>query len=213
MRRIYSLMGAALLLGCTDASSSSTTAPRLTGAVVTGGASQDRAGFGNDNGEQRLILTMLSSDEEPLITNVTPNITVESPAHGQAHVRLSKDGQSMDFVLVVNDISNVVQAHIHMAPKGVNGGIVVWLFPSVTATTALTGPTGEHHGLLAQGTFTAANLRGALANQPLSALVAAIAAGNTYVNVHTNDGVAPTNTGPGDYPGGEVRGQLDRNGH
>jgi hypothetical protein len=30
----------------------------------------------------------------------------------------------------------------------------------------------------------------------------------TYVNVHTNDGVAPTNTGPGDFPGGEVRGQL-----
>ena len=32
--------------------------------------------------------------------------------------------------------------------------------------------------------------------------------GNAYVNVHTNDGVAPTNTGPGDFPGGEVRGQF-----
>jgi hypothetical protein len=32
--------------------------------------------------------------------------------------------------------------------------------------------------------------------------------GNTYVNVHTNDGVAPTNTGPGDFPGGEIRGQI-----
>jgi len=212
MRRVYSLMGAALLLGCADASTS-TTAPRVNGAVVTGGASQARGGFGDDHGEKRLILTMLSSDEEPLITNVTPNITVSSPAHGQAHVRLAKDGQSMDFVLVVNDISNVVQAHIHMAPKGVNGGIVVWLYPLVTSTTALTGPTGPHNGLLASGTFTAAHLRGALANQPLSALVAAIAAGNTYVNVHTNDGVAPANTGPGDYPGGEVRGQLDRNGH
>jgi hypothetical protein len=26
--------------------------------------------------------------------------------------------------------------------------------------------------------------------------------------VHTNDGVAPTNTGPGDFPGGEIRGQV-----
>jgi hypothetical protein len=26
--------------------------------------------------------------------------------------------------------------------------------------------------------------------------------------VHTNDGVAPTNTGPGDFPGGEIRGQI-----
>ena len=168
MRRIYSLMGAALLLGCTDASSSSTTAPRLTGAVVTGGASQDREGFGNDQGEQRLILTMLSSDEEPLITNVTPNITVESPAHGQAHVRLSKDGQSMDFVLVVNDISNVVQAHIHMAPKGVNGGIVVWLYPSVKGIAPLPGGGGPLGRILVSGTFSSADLRGALAGMTIA---------------------------------------------
>ena len=38
--------------------------------------------------------------------------------------------------------------------------------------------------------------------------LAAMRAGNTYVNVHTNDGAAPPNTGPGDFPGGEVRGQL-----
>ena len=213
MRRIYSLMGAAVLLGCSDASSTSTTAPRLTGAVVTGAASHDRKGFGDDHGEKRLILTKLSSDEEPLITTVTPNITVTSPGHGTAHVRLAKDGQSMDYVLVVNNVTNIVQAHIHMAAKGVNGPIVVWLYPSVTSTTALTGPTGHHTGLLAQGTFTAANLRGPLMNMPLSALVDAIAAGNTYVNVHTNDGVAPPNSGPGDFQGGEIRGQLDRNGH
>ena len=213
MRRVYSLMGAVLLVGCMDASSS-TTAPRLSGAVVTGGAAEDRQGFGNDHGEHRLILTKLSSDEEPPITNVTPNIIVQSPAHGTAHVRLAKDGQSMDFVLVVNDITNITQAHIHMGAKGVNGGIVVWLFPTVQSTAALTPPgTGPHSGLLAQGTFRASDLRGALVNQPLSALVAAIAAGNAYVNVHTNDGGATQNTGPGDFPGGEVRGQLDKNGH
>jgi hypothetical protein len=43
-------------------------------------------------------------------------------------------------------------------------------------------------------------------------LLDAIRAGLTYVNAHTNDGVAPTNTGPGDFPGGEIRGQLDRPG-
>jgi hypothetical protein len=32
--------------------------------------------------------------------------------------------------------------------------------------------------------------------------------GGAYVNIHTNDGVAPTNTGPGDFPGGEIRGQI-----
>ena len=33
-------------------------------------------------------------------------------------------------------------------------------------------------------------------------------AGKTYINVHTNDGVASTNTGPGDFPQGELRGQM-----
>jgi hypothetical protein len=33
-------------------------------------------------------------------------------------------------------------------------------------------------------------------------------AGNTYVNVHTDDGVAPPNTGQGDMASGEIRGQV-----
>ena len=198
MRRYYSLAGAVLLLGCMDAPAKST-APKLSGAVVTG-ASAER----NDN-PWNTIETKLSGDEE--------NPARATDAHGSGNVRLSKDGQSIDFVLVVNDIKNITQAHIHMAAKGVNGGIVVWLFPSVKATTALPGGGGEHHGILAEGTFTAADLRGALAGHPLSDLVAAIEAGNAYMNIHTDDGVAPGNTGPGDFPGGEVRGQLDRNGH
>jgi hypothetical protein len=31
--------------------------------------------------------------------------------------------------------------------------------------------------------------------------------------VHTNDGVDGPNTGPGDFPGGEIRGQLDDRRH
>jgi hypothetical protein len=38
---------------------------------------------------------------------------------------------------------------------------------------------------------------------PLADLVAAMEAGNTYANAHTNDGVDGVNTGPGDRPGGE----------
>ena len=42
----------------------------------------------------------------------------------------------------------------------------------------------------------------------LDAVVAALESGNAYVNVHTNDGVDPIDTGPGDFPGGEIRGQV-----
>ena len=32
--------------------------------------------------------------------------------------------------------------------------------------------------------------------------------GNAYVNLHTSDGVAPDNTGAGDFPGGEIRADI-----
>ena len=47
----------------------------------------------------------------------------------------------------------------------------------------------------------------------LAAVLAAMGSGATYVNVHTNDGVAPPNTGPGDFPGGEIRGQIRAGGN
>ena len=45
--------------------------------------------------------------------------------------------------------------------------------------------------MIAKGEVTAANLVGSLAGQPLQALIDQINAGNAYVNIHTNDGVAP----------------------
>lgn len=131
----------------------------------------------------------------------------ESRARGTAIFQLSADGTELSYRLIASNIQNVHMAHIHMGPAGVNAGIVVWLFPSTAAGPGPLG-SGRHDGVLATGTITAANLTGALAGQPLSALVAAIDAGNAYVNVHTNDGMEPLNTGPGDLQGGEIRGQL-----
>jgi hypothetical protein len=147
--------------------------------------------------------TKLSGDQE-----VPPvGVVIDTQARGKAEFKLSKDGNSLHYKLSVSHIENAFMAHIHMGPVGVNAPIVVWLFPS---TAPVPGPlgAGSQQGKLAEGTITAANLVGPLAGHPLSDLIAAIQAGNAYVNVHTNDGVAPTNTGPGDYPGGEIRGQL-----
>ena len=102
--------------------------------------------------------------------------------------------------------------HIHQGPAGTNGPVVVWLYPSTTPGPGPLG-AGRIDGVIAEGTITAANLMGPLAGQPLAALVDLLTGGNAYVNVHTNDGVAPTNTGPGDFPGGEIRGQAEHRGH
>jgi len=125
-----------------------------------------------------------------------------SQAQGQAILTVSEDGLSISYKLIASNIENVIQSHIHIAPAGVNGPVVVFLYGLVPPGA------GRHDGVLSEGTFTAANLIGPLAGHPLRDLLDAIVAGNAYVNVHTNDGVLPANTGPGDLPGGEIRGQI-----
>lgn len=126
----------------------------------------------------------------------------DTNARGNAIFSLSADGKTLSYRLIVANIDNVVASHIHTGPAGVNGGVVAFLFGPVAPGG------GRSNGVLAEGTITASDLTGGLSGQPLSALIDQIRAGNTYVNVHTNDGVAPTNTGPGDFPGGEIRGQI-----
>jgi hypothetical protein len=121
---------------------------------------------------------------------------------GQAVFHLSPDGTSLDYKLIVANLDNPVAAHIHIAPPGVNGPVVAFLFGPAAPGA------GTANGVLAEGTITAANLVGPLAGQPFSALIEALNSGNAYVNVHTNDGVPPTGTGPGDLPGGEIRGNF-----
>ncbi|HEY5415505.1 MAG TPA: CHRD domain-containing protein [Gemmatimonadaceae bacterium] len=206
MRRYYGLAVAALVLGCTD-DAAKTTAPRLSGAVVGGTmAGHDGSGSVNndDNGGRRLTVTLLQGAEE-----VPPRVT---PASGQISLRLLDDDH-IGYTLDVADITNITMAHIHMAPKGVNGGIVVWLYPSVKGTAPLPGGSGPVGRILVSGTFSSADFRGALAGKTMADFLAAVEAGQTYGNVHTDDGIAPPNTGAGDFPGGEIRGQLDANGN
>jgi hypothetical protein len=131
----------------------------------------------------------------------------DTNAEGQAIFHLSKDGSELEYKVIASNIENAFMSHIHIGGPTVNGQIAVWLYPSTTPSPGPLG-SGRHDGVLAEGTITAANLTGPLAGQPLSALVAALDTGNAYVNVHTNDGVAPTNTGPGDFPGGEIRANI-----
>ncbi len=126
----------------------------------------------------------------------------DTPATGQAVFQLSADGTVLSYRLIVANIQNVVASHIHLGPPGVSAPVVAFL----AGTFPVGG--GRVDGVLAVGTITSANLIGPLAGQNLAVLVTAMRTGGTYVNVHTNDGVAPTNTGPGDFPGGEIRGQV-----
>lgn len=125
----------------------------------------------------------------------------DSNARGIATFKLNSDGTELDYHLNVANIENVFAAHIHCGATGVNGPVGVTLFMG-------TPGSGRFDGVLASGTITAPDAGNACGWLTVADVVAALHSGNTYVNVHTNDGVAPTNTGPGDFPGGEIRGQV-----
>jgi hypothetical protein len=119
----------------------------------------------------------------------------ETTAQGQAIFQVNEDGSAISYKLLVANIENVRQAHIHLAPAGSNGDIVAWLYPAAPPAVLIPGRT---QGTLGEGVLTAASLMGPLAGQPLSALLDAMRSGGAYVNVHTSQ-----------FLPGEIRGQID----
>jgi Cu/Zn superoxide dismutase len=125
----------------------------------------------------------------------------DTPATGVAKFKLRDDGTVLQYKINVENINNAFAAHIHCGAVGENGPVGVTLF---------TGPVagGAFDGTLAEGTITSADPGNLCGWTDLASILTAIESGDTYVNVHTNDGVDPPNTGPGDFPGGEIRGQI-----
>jgi len=132
--------------------------------------------------EQRNFRTHLSGDE------VVP--PVDTKAQGQAKFQLNKAGDELSFKLNVANIDDVIGAHIHQAPAGENGGIVVFLFGNPFADPVTV------NGTLAEGTITASDVIGSIGGD-FDALLMAMREGNTYVQVHTEENVP-----------GEIRGQI-----
>jgi hypothetical protein len=126
---------------------------------------------------------------------------VATPATAFLDMRLVGNGTRLKFDLSGEGLSNVTAAHLHLGARGEEGPPVATLFEAAPGG-------GPGRGRIAKGEIRAEDLQGPLAGMTLADLVAEIEAGRIYLNVHTNDGVDPPNTGPGDFPDGEVRGQV-----
>lgn len=181
-RRVFGVLLAAAAAGCAEGS----TEPELLIAPVFSHAA------GGAHGSDLHFKAHLTGEQEA----PTP---VETRAQGQVIFRLSEDGTSLDYKLIAANIENVTQAHIHLGQPGAAGGVVVWLYPQCTkpATCATQLIPGRSQGVLAEGTLTLADLRGALNTSSFATLIEHIRNGNAYVNVHTTQN-----------PPGEIRGQL-----
>lgn len=132
---------------------------------------------------------------------------VHTKAHGNfvAHINEGYDTLRVN-AFVANRIHNIVAAHIHLGGPDENGPPVATLYGPVDPGG------GRHNGLLWKGYVLAGGLMGPLEGEPLSRLILEMANGNTYVNIHTNDGEGENNTGPGDMASGEIRGQIELKG-
>lgn len=137
--------------------------------------------------------THLTGDEE-----VPP---VDTRAQGQTNFQLSKDGDQLRYKLIVANIENVLMAHIHCGPRGVNGPVTVWLYPEGPPPQLI---EGRSSGVLAEGTITNDDVV-ALPDSPacpggienLDDVLEKMRTGGAYVNVHTSQ-----------FPPGEIRGQI-----
>jgi hypothetical protein len=136
--------------------------------------------------------TMNGANEEP-----DPRTT---PATGTAELTLVDD--ELSWVITMSNITNVNAAHIHIGAADVAGGVLLGLTPPISNTRI-------------EGSITRAQFQAPAApNQAVTwdDMLDLMRTGGAYVNVHTNNTANdPTNnTGPGDFPGGEIRGQIVR---
>ena len=108
---------------------------------------------------------------------------VVTAATGQGTAVISADNSTIWYFVEYSGLSGAAAAaHIHTGGAGVAGGVVLPLV--VTASPMV-------------GTLTAANFTASGSITTFAQAVAAIAAGNTYFNIHTAAN-----------PGGEIRGQI-----
>lgn len=132
-----------------------------------------------------LFKAVLTGDEE-----VPPVATATS---GKAFILVNKAETQAEFHLHVSDGVRITQAHIHCAPSGVNGPVVVFLAGLHAAGLNIDGKW------VSNATIIDSSIVNTACGTTVSQLAQSMRDGNTYVNVHSVE-----------HPGGEVRGQVGR---
>jgi hypothetical protein len=127
---------------------------------------------------------------------------ISSPGEGQFSARINGSGTSLSYQLSYrNLLGTVTQSHIHIAQRGVNGGIMIFLCSNLgngpAGTQACPASPGSISGTIEADDVVAAAAAQGIAAGELGEAIRAMRNGVTYVNVHSDL-----------FPGGEIRGQL-----
>ena len=135
-------------------------------------------------------------------TQEVPAVSTEG--EGYFHVRIRPDN-AIHYELGYDDLEGAVtQAHIHIAQKGVNGGIIAFLCSNLGNGPAGTQPCPAPPARIT-GVIRAADVIGpaaqGIAPGELDEVIQAFRDGVVYANVHSTL-----------WPGGEIRSQLGNRG-
>lgn len=141
----------------------------------------------DDDAATEFSATLSGAEEVP---------AVATQATGTAVFTIS--GSQIVYTVNTTGLANPVVSHIHVAADGANGPVRL----NLCGTGAPVPACGTGEGVLVSGS------NGTTLDITFDELVTAMRAGETYVNVHTDDGIGQPNTGPGDMASGEIRGQI-----
>ena len=127
---------------------------------------------------------------------------LSTDARGSFRARITNDGGAIWYELAYDDLEGAVtQAHIHVAQKGVNGGIAAFLCSNLgngpAGTQACPAPPARITGVITANDVIGPVAQGVSAGE-LDELIRALRNGVAYANVHSTL-----------WPGGEIRSQLD----
>ena len=148
-----------------------------TALLVAGATTAPRA----QGGKQTLVAILSGGSEAPTAVN--------TGAYGKATITIDPSAGEVTWVIdVFNYPTGLTASHIHVGAAGTAGPIIIDFAPGIIGVSGpfqLSGSTRNFIARPAQGI------------RSMDEAMMAIAAGNAYVNVHSQAN-----------PGGEIRGQL-----
>jgi CHRD domain len=149
----------------------------MTALLVAGATTAPRA----QGGKQTLVAVLTGGSEAPTVVN--------TGAYGKATITIDPAAGEVTWVIdVFNFPTGLTASHIHAGAAGTAGPVIIDFAPGIIGVSGpfqLSGSTKNFTARPAQGI------------RSMEEAMIAIAAGNAYVNVHSQAN-----------PGGEIRGQL-----
>lgn len=142
------------------------------------------------------------STEDQFNAHLTPARGTETKARGKAVFDLGSGGNELEYTLVVANIRDVTEAHMHLHLVGIPENpppddLVAWLYPEAGSSSEHI--PGRFSGVLAEGTITDADVLEADGDfdGSLDDLVEAMRRGDAFVRVNTDR-----------YPDGAIVGDV-----